>query len=390
VAPNPLTTPETSGRDVDILILGGGQAGLAAGYYLHRGNRDAARNGAGRALRFAILDANEHPGGAWQHYWDSLELFSPAAYSSLPGWPMPFWSGPGNPSAADVVAYLKAYEARYSLPVHRPIRALSMQEHPQGGYVTYTNHGSWTSRVVINATGSWRRPFVPCIPGAPQFTGTQLHTTDYRSNDHFRGARVMVVGAGNSGAQIAADLLPTAASVTWVTRRPPHFLPDEIDGRALFQLATRHVRGDDDTANAGGIAALGDIVVTPPIRQARDVGLLTPTTMFSRFTSTGVQWGTGDQLQLDTVIWCTGFRPDLGHLQSLNLQKSGATPATTTHPPTQSQDHPDVFFLGYGDWCGPASATLIGVGAPARATITAAAQQARRYRPQKWSVASVD
>lgn len=383
-------THGVTNHTVDIVIIGGGQAGLAAGYYLQRLNRDAGRNGSEPALSFAILDANEHPGGAWQHYWGTLELFSPAPYSSLPGWPMPFWPGPGNPSAAHVVSYLKAYEERYNLPVHRPIRALSIQEHPQSGYVTHTNHGTWTSRVVINATGSWRRPFVPSIPGAPQFTGTQLHTTDYRCNDQFRGARVLVIGAGNSGAQIAADLLPTAASVTWVTRRPPRFLPDEIDGRALFQLATRHVQGDNDPANAGGITALGDIVVTLPIRQARAAGLLTPTPMFSRFTPTGVQWATGDQRQVDTVIWCTGFRPDLGHLKSLQLQKSGATPATTTHPPTQSQDHPDVFFLGYGDWCGPASATLLGVGAPARATITAAAQQARKYRPQKWSVASVD
>src|SRR5699024_7227279 len=241
----------------------------------------------------------------------------------------------------------------------------------------HTDHGTWTSRAVINATGSWRRPFMPFIPGGAQFTGTQLHTTRYRSRDQFRGARVLVVGGGNSGAQIAADLLPTASAVTWVTRRPPRFLPDEIDGRALFQLATRHVQGTDDTENPGGIAALGDIVVTPPIRHARDAGLLTPSPMFCRFTPTGVQWSTGDQVALDAVIWCTGFRPDLGHLQGLNLHRNTATPATTTDPPTQSRDHTGLFFLGYGDWCGPASATLIGVGAPARATSTAAAQQAR-------------
>src|SRR5699024_5458551 len=129
----------------------------------------------------------------------------------------------------------------------------------------------------INAPGSPRLPVVPFSPGAAPFTGTQLHTTDYRSSDQFRGARVLVVGGGNSGAQIAADLLPTASAVTWVTRRPPRFLPDEIDGRALFQLATRHVQGTDDTENPGGIAALGDIVVTPHIRHAREAELVTPT-----------------------------------------------------------------------------------------------------------------
>src|SRR5699024_10141289 len=196
------------------------------------------------------------------------------------------------------------------------------------GYLTHTDHGTWTSRAVINATGSWRRPFVPFIPGAAQFTGTQLHTTDYRSSDQFRGARVLVVGGGNSGAQIAADLLPTASAVTWVTRRPPRFLPDEIDGRALFQLATRQVQGTDDTENPGGIAALGDIVVTQPIRHARDAGLLTPSPMLRRFTLTGVQCSTDDQVALDPVICCTGFRPDLRHPHAPNPPRNTATHAT--------------------------------------------------------------
>src|SRR5699024_11681189 len=132
------------------------------------------------------------------------------------------------------------------------IRESRLQDLPQDGYLSHAVHGNWLSRFVINATGPWRRPIVPFIPGAAQYTGTQLHTTDYRSSDQFRGARVLVVGGVNSGAQIAADLLPTASAVTWVTRRPPRFLPDEIDGRALFQLATRHVQGTDDTENPGG------------------------------------------------------------------------------------------------------------------------------------------
>src|SRR5699024_1672637 len=293
---------------------------------------------------------------------------------------MPFWPDPGNPSAAHVVSYLKAYEDRYNLPDHRPIRVWRVQERPRGGYLAHTDHGTWTSRTATNATGSSRHASVPFIPGAAQFTGTQLHTTDYRSSDQFRGARVLVVGGGNSGAQIAADLLPTASAVTWVTRRPPRLLPVEIDGRALFQLATRDVQHNGVPQIPDGLAALGDIVGTPPLRNARDARLLAPSPMFCRFTPTGVQWSTGEQVALDAVIWCTCFRPDLGHLQGLKLHRNTATPATTTDPPTQSRDHTGLFFLGYGDWCGPASATLIGVGAPARATSTAAAQQARLYR----------
>src|SRR5699024_12118758 len=142
---------------------------------------------------------------------------------------------------------------------------------------------------------------------------------------------------------------------------------------AMLRRATRYGPGSDNSENPGGSAARCDIVGTQPIAHARDAGRLTPPPTFCRCTPTGVQWSTGDQAALDAVIWCTGFRPDLGHLQGLNLHRNTATPATTTDPPTQSRDHTGLFFLGYGDWCGPASATLIGVGAPARATSTAAA-----------------
>src|SRR5699024_3220941 len=148
-------THGVTNHTVDIVIIGGGQAGLAAGYYLQRLNRDAGRNGSEPALRFAILDANEHPGGAWQHYWDTLELFSPAACRTLPGWPMPFRPGPGNPSAAHVVSSLKAHEEPNTLPAQRPISVLRVQAPPKGGYPAHTDQRTGTSRVVINATASW-------------------------------------------------------------------------------------------------------------------------------------------------------------------------------------------------------------------------------------------
>lgn len=359
-------------------MIGGGQAGLAAGFYLHRLTRDAARGRGGPAPSYAILDANTQPGGAWQHYWDTLELFSPAAYSSLPGYRMPPWTGAGNPSAEHVVSYLRTYEDRYELPVHRPVTVHAVEDHPagpDGGYLTRTDRGTWESTVIINATGSWRRPFVPRLPGAEEFTGTQLHTTGYRSRTPFTGQRVVVVGGGNSGAQIAADLLPAAKSVTWVTRRSPRYLPDEVDGRALFALATEHVqavgRGEP---SSGGVGSLGDIVAVPPVRAARDAGRLEAAPMFTGFTPTGIRWDDGRTLEVDTVLWCTGFRPDLGHLRPLGLSMDGTTPATDRDLPTRSGDRAGMFFLGYGDWCGPASATLIGVGAPARATVTAATE----------------
>lgn len=373
--------------DVDVLVIGGGQAGLAAGYYLHRLARDAANGRGGPAPSYAILDAGARPGGAWRDYWESLELFSAAAFSSLPGHQMPAWAGDGNPSAGHVVEYLKAYETRYGLPVHRATRVLAVRDGAGGGFSTEAVTGAgtgtetWTSRVVINATGTWTRPALPTVPGSGDFVGEQLHTADYRGPDAFAGQRVVVVGGGNSGAQVAADLLP-AASVTWVTRKPPRYLPDDVDGRALFQIASRHVRalarGEE---SPGGVDSLGDIVAVPPVRQARDAGLLKPLPMFSRTTPTGVAWDDGRSQEVDAIIWCTGFGPQLDHLASLGLDAGAGAPTTDPAPPTLSADRPGLFFLGYGDWCGPASATLIGVGPFARDTVAAAGRHALAPSP---------
>ncbi|QCU77387.1 NAD(P)/FAD-dependent oxidoreductase [Citricoccus sp. SGAir0253] len=364
---------------VDVLVIGGGQAGLAAGFYLHRIARDAARGRGGPAPSYAILDAHESPGGAWQYYWDTLELFSPAAYSSLPGYQMPPWTGAGNPSAAHVVAYLRTYEQRYGLPVHRPVTVHAVQDHPDGGYLTHTDRGTWESTVVINATGSWRRPFVPRMTGAQEFTGSQLHTTGYRGRAAFTGQRIVVVGGGNSGAQVAADLLPAAAQLTWVTRRPPRYLPDDVDGRALFALATSHVRAvRRGEPSPGGVGSLGDIVAVPPVREARDAGHLQAQPMFSTFTPTGIRWDDGRTVEVDVVLWCTGFRPALGHLRPLGLAMDDTTPATDRELPTRARGRGGLFFLGHGDWASPASATLVGVGAPARTTVAAAIEHLTR------------
>lgn len=357
--------------EVDVLVVGGGQAALAVGYYLQRARRRGAR------LTFALLDAGAGPGGAWADGWDSLQLFSPAAFSSLPGWPMPAWTGQGNPSAEHVRDYLDAYEARYQLPVHRPVRARGTTETPAGFEVT-TDHGVWRCRVLVSATGSWDRPFVPSYPGQAQFRGEQLHTVSYRSAADFEGKTVLVVGGGNSGAQIAADLTGRRLGRTvWVTQRPARFLPDDVDGRKLFELATRRVRaaaaGEQEQEQEPGVGGLGDIVMVPPVLAARRRGDLDAEPMFDRLTSSGVAWDEpARELAADAIVWCTGFRPDLRHLAGLALTRRDGLPATDAGLASRSVDDPRLFFVGYGDWCGPASATLIGVGATARSTVDAA------------------
>ncbi|MFE7750725.1 ArsO family NAD(P)H-dependent flavin-containing monooxygenase [Streptomyces sp. NPDC057428] len=338
-------------RAVDVVVIGGGQAGLAAGYHLRRQNLD-----------FVILDAQPTPGGAWQRTWDSLRLFSPAAYSSLPGWLMPVQNGTEYPDADHVVQYLSAYEERYALPVQRPVRARAVHRDGERLRVE-TDRGAWSARAVVSATGTWWRPFLPAVPGRETFAGRQLHTVQYRGPREFAGQRVIVVGGGNSGAQIAADLAPHT-NLTWVTRRPARFLADDIDGRALFDAATAHRQAlDQGRADTGGVASLGDIVAVPPVRAARDAGLLNARPMFERLVADGVRWNDGTTAPADAVIWCTGFRPALSHLAPLGLRGPRGHIATRG---TQAVDDPRVHLLGYGDWTGPASATLIGVGRPAR------------------------
>ncbi|MES5824935.1 ArsO family NAD(P)H-dependent flavin-containing monooxygenase [Streptomyces sp. RG80] len=340
-------------QHADVVVIGGGQAGLAAGYHLRR-----------HKLDFVILDAQPTPGGAWRRTWDSLHLFSPAAFSSLPGRLMPAQAGQEYPDAGHVVDYLADYEQRYDLPVQRPVKVSAVRP-DAGGLRVESDMGVWTAGAVVSATGTWWRPFLPAVPGREVFAGRQLHTTGYRRPADFTGQRVVVVGGGNSGAQIAADLaVHDGVDLTWVTQRPPRYLADDIDGRALFDAATARRRAlDEGTADTGGVASLGDIVAVPPVRAARDAGLLKAQPMFDRLTNSGVVWADGTSAPTDAVIWCTGFRPALSHLAPLGLRGTRGHIVTEG---TRAIGEPRLHLLGYGDWTGPASATLIGVGRPAR------------------------
>jgi len=315
-------------------------------------------------LRFVILDAGHQGGGAWQHGWESLRLFSPAEYSPLPGWWMPPQVGEPYPTACHVVNYLREYERRYDLPIQRPVRAIRV--HRTGDQLTVrADVGEWQCAHVISATGTWDTPFLPTYPGSREFTGQQFHTVDYQSPDRFRDQRVAIVGGGNSAAQILAEV-STVADTLWVAPHPPRFMPDDVDGRVLFDAASQREAAARAGLTNSGVAGLGDIVMVPSVREARERGVLHASPMFERLTATGIQWGDGEDWPCDAIIWCTGFRPSLQHLAPLQLTLERGVPRTIG---TRSVDEPRLHLVGYGDWTGTASATIVGAGRTAKQTV---------------------
>jgi putative flavoprotein involved in K+ transport len=339
---------------VDVAVVGGGQSALATAYFLRRAG-----------LNYVVLDDQPSPGGAWLHTWDSLRLFSPAQWSSLPGWLMPA-TPEQYPSRDHVVRYLEEYERRYEVPILRPVDVTSVS-HRDAGLLVSTDRGDWLAKAVVSATGTWGRPYIPDYPGQGSFEGEQLHSAHYRNPNTFHGKDVLVVGGGNSGAQILAEL-SQVCHTTWVTLEQPTFLSDDVDGRVLFERATERWKarseGRPDPAPSGG---LGDVVMVAPVREARDRGVLHSVRPFSHFTVDGVVWKDGSHAHVDAVIWCTGFRPALEHLCPLHvLNDAGRVDVVDG----RAAQEPKLWLVGYGEWCGFASATLIGVMRSARSVAT--------------------
>lgn len=349
----------------DVIVIGGGQAGLAVGYYLKRANRK-------QTLDFIIIDKQPKSGGAWQNFWPSLRLFSPATVSSLPGRLMTSAKDDSSPYLDDVLSYFNNYEKHYKLPIYRPFEVQRVERDEDNNCLCVSDGKfTWLARVVVSATGIWSNPYIPKIEGRQSFQGEQTHSAHYAGTDAYKDKRVLVVGGGNSGAQIFAELVQVT-DASWVTRTPPQFLPDDVDGRVLFERATKRVKNDanDDTQDSSEElgAPTGDIVMMPPVKEARDKGLLTTQPMFKRFTEQGVVWSNGLEESVDAIIWCTGFNPELEHLAPLGVIEEDGKVLTEQG---QSVKEPRLWLFGYGDWVSPASATIIGAGRSARENMPA-------------------
>lgn len=274
-------------------------------------------------------------------------------------------TGNTYPPRDQVIAYLARYEAHYELPVERPVW-IERVTREDVGFTLHAADRAWQGRAVVCTTGTWRHPWIPTYPGQATFRGHQLHSAHYREPHGLAGQRVLIVGGGNSGAQILAEV-SEVASTTWVTKMPPAFLPDDVDGRVLFERATARWKALQEGRSLEDLpGGFGDIVMVPPVRDARARGVLHARGPFTAFTATGVRWPDGTETTVDTVIWCTGFQPALSPLAGLGLIGSDGRVPTIG---TRARDIAGLWLVGYGDWTGPASATLVGVTRYARATV---------------------
>jgi thioredoxin reductase len=351
----------------DAIVIGAGQAGLSASYHLKR-----------LGLDHVVLDADDAPGGAWQHRWDSLTMADVHGVADLPDAPAPERS---DARANDAVpAYFADYERRHQLPVLRPVRVDRVESDGEL-LVVRAGDQEWRTRTLVNATGTWTRPFVPHYPGIETFRGEQLHTVDYPGAEHFRGKRVLVVGGGASAVQFLGELAPVTDTL-WVTRREPVWRSDDFDreaGREAVTLVQERVRRGLPPASVVSVTGLS---LRPQEQRAAELGAYERLPMFDAIEPDGVRWNSSARSEgrfepVDVILWATGFRPAVAHLAPLELRSpyggiALAPGGADVQATVTAVNDPRVQLVGYGP-----SASTIGASRAGRAAARAVARQLR-------------
>lgn len=322
--------PSTHGpHDIfDAIVVGAGQAGLAIGWHLR--HQDA---------RFLILDAGPEIGHSWRTRWDSLRLFTPAQYDNLPGMDFPA-TADTYPSKDQVADYLAAYAARFHLPVSLNFPVTRLRR-VRDRFAVHTSQGTRYARNVVVATGPFQKPVIPAMAAGLPETVVQLHSADYRNPSHIPAGPVLVVGAGNSGLQIATELAATHP-VAIATGARSLRLPQRILGRDLFWWLTRTgvIDTTADSALASRTRSRGDLVIGSPSKALRRAGVETRPRAVSTY-ATGVIFADGRRMNPTTVIWATGFRNDHSWIDIHGVAAGG----TVTHERGLTSI-PGLYFIG--------------------------------------------
>jgi putative flavoprotein involved in K+ transport len=283
---------------LDVLVIGGGQAGLAMGYHLAR-----------RELRFQIVDAGAEIGSAWRSRWDSLRLFTPGQYDNLPGLPFPAGAD-SYPGKDDVADYLRSYAAEFDLPVRLGMPVTSLTRSADSQYVARAGAHELEARNVVVSTGPFQVPFIPPVAAELPPDVHQLHSADYRRPDALPPGRVLVVGAANSGCQIAVELSGTRTVDLAVGKRIPT-VPQRPWGRDVWWWASglRLDRVTVDSRLGRRLSGRDQIIGAGPRRLARRHGI-TIRPRVDRAAGRGVAFADGSRDEYDVVVWATGFTHD--------------------------------------------------------------------------------
>ncbi|GAB7039655.1 MULTISPECIES: NAD(P)-binding domain-containing protein [Catenuloplanes] len=325
-----------------VVVIGGGQAGLSAGYHLKRRGFVSAVEEPGAARTFVVLDAEPAAGGAWRHRWESLRMATVNGIFDLPGFAKPPID-PDEPSRTAVPRYFAAFEERAGLPILRPVTVSRVL--PGDEFTVETDRGHWRARAIINATGTWTNPVRPRYPGQETFTGVQLHTHEYVDAARFAGRRVAVVGGGISAVQLLEEI--SRASVTfWYTRREPVFrdgdFTPEVAGREVIAKVVADVAAGRPT---GSVVSYTDLIWTPYALAAKARGALERRPMFTAIEPDGVREADGTVTPVDVILWATGFKAALAHLEPLGLRTAAGGIRLAG---TQVAGEPRVHLIGFG------------------------------------------
>lgn len=308
-------------KNFDVLIIGGGQAGLAIGYYLSKSDQS-----------FVLIDSASRIGDVWRNRYDSLVLFSPRKYSSLPGFPLA-GDPTGFPTKDEFADYLEAYAAHFSMPVHLNTKVERLQK-IDDQFEAITSQQRYVAKTIVIATGPFQNPFIPKLVGPEPSSVLQFHSSEYHRPDQLHDGPALIVGGGNSGAQIALEL-SKSRKVYLSAGHEMVFIPRQLLNRSIFWWLDK--TGLARASNGSKLASLlkkTEPVIGLELKPLIESGEVTVKKRAVSLRDHEVGFQDGSTITVENIIWATGFQsdyswigiPDVLDAQQIPLHQRGVSP----------------------------------------------------------------